>query len=73
MLLILHSPLHQNCYRSKPYCLKHFDNLETVFGTVNINIDSIADWAGRRDDIENQLKDGYVNPANKNQPIMFTV
>ena len=53
--------------------LRHFDNLETVFGTVNINIDSIADWAGRRDEIENQLKEGYVNPANKNQPIMFTV
>ncbi|MBP5595721.1 MAG: hypothetical protein J6Y02_10090 [Pseudobutyrivibrio sp.] len=53
--------------------LSHFDNLETVFANVDLKLDRLDQWAQRRDDIIQQIRDGYVNPANKNQPIMYTV
>lgn len=53
--------------------LKYFDNLETVFANVDIKIDSLKERADRRDDIINELKDGYVSAANANQPLMYTV
>lgn len=53
--------------------LKYFDNLETVFANIDIKIDSLKERADRRDDIINELKDGYVSAANANQPLMYTV
>lgn len=53
--------------------LKYFDNLETVFANVDIKIDSLKERADRREDIINELKDGYVSAANSNQPLMYTV
>ena len=53
--------------------LRHWDGLETVFANVDLKLDYLERWADKRDDIINQIRDGYVNPANKNQPIMFTV
>ena len=53
--------------------LKYFDNLETVFANVDIKIDSLKERAERRDEIVNELKDGYVSAANANQPLMYTV
>ena len=53
--------------------LKYFDNLETVFANVDIKIDSLKERADRRDEIVNELKDGYVSAANANQPLMYTV
>ena len=53
--------------------LKYFDNLETVFANIDIKIDSLKDRADKREEIVNELKDGYVSAANSNQPIMYTV
>lgn len=53
--------------------LAHFDGLETVFANVDLKLDRLDQWAQRRDDIIQQIREGYVNPANKNQPIMYTV
>lgn len=53
--------------------LKYFDNLETVFGNVNIRLDDIKEKADRRIDILNELKEGYVSMANKNQPAIYSV
>lgn len=53
--------------------VSQFNDLETVFGTADIKLDTISNWAARQDDIIGELKAGYVNPANKNQPIMYTV
>lgn len=53
--------------------LKYFDNLETVFANIDIKIDSLKERADRREDIINELKDGYVSAANSNQPLLFTV
>lgn len=53
--------------------LQHYDGLETVFAGVDLKLSYIENWAGRRDDYINTLKEGYVNPANTNQPIMYCV
>lgn len=52
--------------------LKYFDQLDTAFGQLNLQLDTIQDWAGRRNDIVDQLKSSYVSAANDNQPIIIT-
>lgn len=53
--------------------LQHYDGLETIFAGVDLKLSYIENWASRREDFINTLKEGYVNPANENQPIMFCV
>lgn len=53
--------------------LRHFDGIETVFATTDLKLSDIESWASRREDIVQYLDENHVNPANKNQPIMFCV
>lgn len=53
--------------------LQHYDGLETVFANVDMKLSSLERFADRRDDIVQLLDDAHVNPANKNQPIMYCV
>ena len=53
--------------------LQHYDGLETVFANVDLKLSYLQDYANRRDEIVQQLDDAHVNPANKNQPIMYCV
>lgn len=55
-----------------PY-LKHYDNLETVFANVNYGLEIMEQWAGRREEFVNELKEAYVSPSNENQPMMYCV
>jgi aspartyl-tRNA synthetase len=53
--------------------LSHYEGLETVFASVDLKLSYIERWADRREEFVQQLKDGYVSPANENQPILYTV
>lgn len=53
--------------------LQHYDGLETVFANVDLKLSTIEKCASERDDIVRLLDEQHVNPANKNQPIMFCV
>lgn len=53
--------------------LKMFQDLQTVYATVNIHLDDLQNEAQKRDDIINYIKESYVSAANKNQPLMFTI
>jgi hypothetical protein len=53
--------------------LQHYDGLETVFASVDIKLSYIEGWANRREEFVNELKESYVSPSNKNQPIMYCV
>ena len=53
--------------------LQHYDGLETVFAGVDLKLGYIESWASRREDCINTLKEAYVSPSNKNQPIMYCV
>ena len=53
--------------------LKYFDGLETVYANIDLKMSDLENEAGKRDDIVNSLKEGYVTASNDNQPIMYTV
>ena len=53
--------------------LQHYDGLETVFAGVDLKLSYLENWAGRREDYINELKEAYVSPSNENQPIMYAV
>lgn len=53
--------------------LQHYDGLETVFANVDMKLSSLERYADRREEIVRTLDDAHVNPANKNQPIMYCV
>lgn len=53
--------------------LQHYEGLETVFANVDMKLSSLERFADRREDIVQLLDDAHVNPANKNQPIMYCV
>lgn len=53
--------------------LQHYDGLETVFANVDLKLSSLEKYTDRREEIVQILDDAHVNPANKNQPIMYCV
>lgn len=53
--------------------LKYYDNLETVYVNIDLKLSELQDWANKRDNIEDELKNSYVSAANWNQPMIMTV
>lgn len=53
--------------------LKYYDNVDTVYATTDLRLNRLEEVANRRDEVIEELKAGYVNPANKNQPVMFCI
>lgn len=53
--------------------LKHYDGIETVYANIDLKLSTLQDHAQKREQILEFLKENYVNPANTNQPIMYTV
>lgn len=53
--------------------LKYYDGLETVFANIDLKINDLESEANRRDDIVQQLRDGYVSAANTNQPMILSI
>lgn len=53
--------------------LKHYDQLETVYSQIDLKLDDLENEAGRREDVIQTIKEGYVSAANMNQPYLLTV
>ena len=53
--------------------LKYFEGQDTVFMQLDLKMDTIMEWANKRDDIVRELADNYVSTANDGQPLMITV
>lgn len=53
--------------------LKFYDGLETIFGNVDLHLDTLQNWSSRREEIVQKLEDSYVSAGNDNQPIMMTI
>ncbi len=51
--------------------MKYYEGVDTVFANVDFKLDAIADKARTRDDVIQELKDAYVNPANTGQPCII--
>ena len=53
--------------------LKYFQDLQTVFATVNIRVDDLQAEYQKREEIMNYIKDSYVSASNKNQPYILCI
>lgn len=53
--------------------LKHFDDTETSFMTLSLKLETIQEWAGKRDDIIRELDEAHTTTANENQILIMTV
>lgn len=53
--------------------LIRYDQLETVYTQIDLKLQDLENEAGKRDDIINTIKEGYVSAANANQPYILTV
>lgn len=53
--------------------LKHFDNLETVFGTINLKVDDWSSAEGDRESMLEKLDDLYISPDNSAHPVLVTM
>lgn len=53
--------------------LKMFQDLQTVFATVNLRLEDLQEQYNKREEIMNYIKESYVSAANANQPLIFTV
>ena len=53
--------------------LKWFDNLDTVFGTLDLKLDKLQEWENKREDIVNKLDEAHVSTANEHQTMIMTV
>lgn len=53
--------------------LKYYEGLETVFAQIDIKLSDLENEASKREDVVQELRDGYVSAANTNQPIILTV
>ena len=53
--------------------LKMYNNMETTYTTIDLNLASIEEWARQREQIVQSLKTDYVSASNRNQPIMLTI
>ncbi len=50
--------------------LKYYDNLQTVYASIDMKLGEFENKAARRDDVIANIKDSYVSASNKNQPMI---
>jgi hypothetical protein len=53
--------------------LKYYDQLQTVYATIDLKLQDLETEAGKRDEVINYIKESYVSASNANQPLMMTI
>ena len=53
--------------------LKYYDQLQTVYATIDLKLQDLETEANKREEIINYIKDSYVSASNANQPLIWTV
>lgn len=53
--------------------LKYYNGLDTSFGTLDLQLDVIQEWANKREDIVRELDEAHVSTANEDQSLIITV
>ena len=53
--------------------LKYYDQLQTVYATIDLKLQDLETEAGKRDEVLNYIKESYVSASNANQPMIWTV
>lgn len=53
--------------------LKYWDQMETVFATVDLKLQDLDEAANRRSELIDKLEQNFVSAANDSMPLMITV
>ena len=53
--------------------LKYYDNLETIYATLDLKLDELQKWSEHREEVVNTLDDAHVSPSNPACPVMLTL
>ena len=53
--------------------LKYYDQLQTVYATIDLKLQDLETEANKRDEVLNFIKESYVSASNANQPLIMTV
>lgn len=53
--------------------LKYYDQLQTVYATIDLKLQDLETEANKRDEIINYIKESYVSYSNSNQPMIWTI
>ena len=53
--------------------LKYYDQLQTVYATIDLKLQDLETEANKRDEVLNFIKESYVTASNANQPLIWTV
>ena len=53
--------------------LKYYDNMDTSYATLALQLDTLQENANARSDVIRELEEAHVTTANEHQPIMMTV
>lgn len=53
--------------------LKYYDNMDTTFSTLSLQLDTLQEWANKRDDVIRELDEAHLTTANADQPLIMTV
>ena len=53
--------------------LKYYDNMDTAYATLSLQLDTIQEWANKRDDVIRELEEARVTASNEYQPLIMTI
>ena len=53
--------------------IKYFDNTDTVYLQLDLRLDVLNEWMGKREEIVRELEEAHTSTANEYQPVMMTV
>ena len=53
--------------------LKYYDQLQTVYATIDLKLQDLESEANKRDEVLNYIKESYVSASNANQPLIWAV
>ena len=53
--------------------LKYVDELETAYVTIRLYLDTLKEWADKRDSIVEELDVAHVSASSDTTPYIFTV
>lgn len=53
--------------------LKYYDGTDTVFANIDLKLDTLLEWANKRQEIVEKLDNEHVSTANEEQSMIITV
>ena len=53
--------------------IKYYSNMDTVYGSIDLQLDRLQDWSNKREDILREYSEASMTTANESLPLIWTV